>query len=236
MNRQAWVRRKPHGSGNERRRQEWAPKGGLSAPRTGARAPAGSRYPSKNMSHYDEDDEVEDYRSGDDVSGPEGEEFPVHMSAPKGFRGGDRRRGDSMVGPPSQHPSLQRQSSRPHNSHLAPRHSGTAALPRRHPSLRDHPHPIGAGGSGSDRRRGRGHSMNAGPGRSMNDGPGRSMNAGPGRTMNRGPSLGPRRERDGDDGSSFTVIEPSRGMGNQPRPRQRAATSRHGSQRGGEWK
>lgn len=228
MNRQAWVRRKPHGSGNERRRQEWAPKGGPSAPRTGARAPAGSRYPSKNMSHYDEDDEVEEYRSGDDISGPEGEEFPVHMSAPKGFRGGDRRRGDSMVGPPSQHPSLQRQPSRPHNSHLAPRHSGTAALARRHPSLRDHPHPMGAGGSGPDPRRGRGHSMNVGPGRSMNDGPGR--------TMNRGPSLGPRRERDGDDGSSFTVIEPSRGMGNQPRPRQRAATSRHGSQRGGEWK
>lgn len=211
VNRQAWVRRNPNGSRNDRRRQERAPKGGPSARRSGPRAPSGPRqHPSQNMSHYEED---EDYYSGDDVSGPQGEEVPVHMSAPKGFRGGGRGRGDSMVGPPSQHPSHQRQLSRPHDSHLALRHSGSA------------------GGPGPDPRRGRGHSMNAGPGRSMNDGPGRPMNRGPGRSMNRGPSLSLRREGD-DDRSGFTLIEPPRGMSNQPRRRQRAATSRHGSQRG----
>lgn len=77
--------------------------------------------------------------------------------------------------------------------------------------------------------------MNAGPGRSMNDGPGRPMSRGPGRSMNRGPSLSLRREPD-DVGSKFAVIEPPRGMGNQPRHRQRAETTRHGSQRGGEFR
>lgn len=66
----------------------------------------------------------------------------------------------------------------------------------------------------------------------MNAGPGRSMNDDPGRPMNRGPSLSLRREGNDDDRSGFTMIEPPRGMSNQPRRRQRAATSRHGSQRG----
>lgn len=209
MNRAAFVR-KPKGSKTERRRQEWAPK--ASARQSGAQAPAESRYQSKNMSHYDEDG----YRSGDDVSGPEGEEVPIAMSAPKGFQGGGRGRGESMVRPPSQYPSHQRQPSR-HDSHLAPRHSGLAGVP------------------GPDPRRSMGHSMNDGPSRPMNRDLGHSMNRGPGHSMNRGPSLSLHRERDDDHNRPrIIVIEPPRGMSNQPRSRQRAATSQRGSQRGGE--